>query len=292
VDLPSRLGPYRIVRRIGQGGMAQIYLALAYGASGFEKRIALKTLLPELQGSGELEQLLIDEAKLGARLTHRNLVGVHELGTADGIYYVRMDFVDGADLATLLRARRPPLPLALLVVEEVAAALDYVHRAVDDAGRPLGLVHRDVSPSNILVSRDGEVKLADFGVAKATMLADITRANVRKGKYAYMSPEQVSGEVVSPSSDQFGLGVMLFELCMGSRPFDGDGPLDTMDKIRAATPPTVQGVPVEVAAIILRCLMRAPGERFADADAVRRAIAEARRSLPPVAARDLAGFFY
>jgi eukaryotic-like serine/threonine-protein kinase len=288
VDLPSRLGPYRIVRRLGQGGMAQVFLALAYGASGVEKRVALKTLLPELQGSGELEQLLIDEAKLGAQLTHRNLVQVHELGTADGVYYVRMDFVDGADLATLSRRARPSAELALLVAEEIALALSYVHRATDDAGRPLGLVHRDVSPSNILVSRAGEVKLADFGVAKATMLADITRANVRKGKYAYMSPEQVTGEPIGPASDQFALGVTLMELVSGRRPYDGDGPLETMEKIREATPPVVDDLPAELRSIVRRCLARAPADRFADAESLRVAIASVRRGLPSVGEPDLA----
>jgi serine/threonine-protein kinase len=286
-NVRTRLGPYRIVRRLGHGGMAEVFLAVAYGASGFEKRVALKTLLPELVGNGELERLLIEEARLGARLSHRNLVQVHDLGIDDGAYYVRMDYVDGLDLGTLLAARLPGAPLALLVAEEVATALDYVHRAVDDAGRPLGLVHRDVSPHNVLISRAGEVKLADFGIAKATMLADVTRGGVRKGKYAYMSPEQVAGETLGPSSDQFALGVTLVEMLRGRRPYDGETPLETMDKIRAAAPPALDELDEDLRALALRCLQRAPAERFAGAEALREAIAAARRARPPAGPEDM-----
>jgi serine/threonine protein kinase len=290
MDLPRQLGPYRVLRRLGRGGMAEVFLAMAYGASGFEKPVALKTLLPELAGLGEFERILIEEARIGARLSHRNLVGVHDLGTDDGAYYVRMDYVDGADLGSLTRdGTRPPAPIALLVAEEVALALDYVHRAADDAGRPLGLVHRDVSPSNVLLSRAGEVKLADFGIAKATMLADVTRGGVRKGKYAYMSPEQVAGpaSALTAASDQFGLGVTLYELLTGARPYDADSPLETMDRIRDARPPDVTALEPASAAIVLRCLRRDPADRFPDAEALRAAIAEARRVHAPAATPDL-----
>jgi serine/threonine-protein kinase len=286
-----QIGPYRVLRRIGQGGMAQVFLAVGYGASGFEKRVAVKTLLPELSGDGERERLLIEEAKLGARLTHRGLVQVHQLGVADGSYYVVMEWIDGADLATLVK--RAPLPpeLALFVAEETALALAYLHALADDAGRPLGLVHRDVSPSNILVSRAGEVKLADLGIAKATALADITRANVRKGKYAYMSPEQVTGEPVTAAADQFGLGVTLSELVCGRRPFDGEGPHDTMERIRRAEPPDVAALPEPARAIVLRCLRREPAARFPDTPSLARALAAARRALPTVGELELAGWF-
>ncbi len=169
--------------------MAEVYLAQVYGASGFEKQVAIKTLLPEHQGNDEVLRHLIREARLGASLQHRNLLQIHDLGVDQGIYYVRMDYVDGADLSTLCRVERPSAAIGLLIIEEVALALEYVHAFADEAGRGLGLVHRDVSPSNILISRNGEVKLADFGVAKATHMAHNTRGSVRKGKYAYMSPE-------------------------------------------------------------------------------------------------------
>ena len=185
--------------------MAEVYLAQTFGASGFEKAVALKVLRPELRDNARLQRLLIEEARLGARLSHRNLVGVHDLGVDRGVYHVRLDLVDGPDLGRVLHRRGTvPTAVALLVTEEVALALHYLHRAEDDRGRPLGLVHRDVSPANVLLSKEGEVKLADLGVAKATLLADITRAGVLKGKYAYMSPEQVAGDPLSAASSASG----------------------------------------------------------------------------------------
>lgn len=277
MELPSALGPYRLIRRLGHGGMAQVFEATFFGASGFEKRVAVKTLLPELQGDGEFERLLIEEARLGAWLSHRNLVQVHDLGVDRGIYYVRMDYVDGSDLASLSQQVDVPVTLALLVAEELALALEYVHSLTDDVDRPLGLVHRDVSPSNVLISRWGEVKLADFGIAKATMLAETTAASIRRGKYAYMSPEQIGGRPLLAQSDQFGFGVMLMELLTGSRPFDGDSPVDTMDRIKEATPPDLGDLDANIGDIILRCLARDPERRFPSPEALRQAIATARR---------------
>lgn len=292
-----QVGPYRLLRRIGQGGMAEVHEALVYGGSGFEKRVAIKMLLPELRGRGDLERILIEEARLGARLLHRNLVQVHDLGLDGDIYYVRMDFVDGADLASLIRpglpspepaaGGRPPIELSLLIAEEIAVALDYVHRFCDDAGRPLGLVHRDISPSNILISRSGEVKLADFGIAKATHQTEITRGNVRKGKYAYMSPEQVENQRLTAASDQFALGVTLMELCLGRRPYDADSVLGTMERIRQAAPPDLSGLGGELQTIIRRCLARAPEDRYATSEELRREIARLRRYLPLVTCSDL-----
>jgi serine/threonine-protein kinase len=287
MDSLTRLGRYRLVRKLGQGGMAQVYLARVFGASGFEALVAIKALLPAFRGAGEYERLLIEEARLGARLRHRNLVAVHDLGVDQGVYHVCMEYVDGADLATLAARKAVPPGLALLIAEEIAHALEYVHRLADERGRPLGLVHRDVSPSNILISRAGEVKLADFGIAKATMLADATLGNLRKGKYAYMSPEQVAGAALSAGSDQFGLGVTLAELVCGARPFDGATIMETLDNIKAAEPPALAGVDADVAAIIRQCLAREPGARFATAADLARALAEARRQRPVVAPGDL-----
>ncbi|PID38040.1 MAG: hypothetical protein CSA65_04265 [Proteobacteria bacterium] len=234
----SSIGPYRLLARLGAGGMAEVYLARASGASGFEKRVAVKVLRAELADDPKLTRSLIEEARLGARLSHRNLVSVQDLGVADGSYYLRLDYVDGGDLRRLCAAgERPDAALALLIAEEIASALEYLHAVGDEQGRPLGLVHRDVSPTNILLSRQGDVKLADYGVVKATALKDATRANVRKGKYAYMSPEQVEGRPLTAASDQFTLGVTLAELLRGSRPFEGETPHQTMELVRAAAPP-------------------------------------------------------
>lgn len=280
------------MRRLGHGGMAEVFVAEAFGASGFVKTVALKLLRPEHAGDGELERLLIEEARLGARLGHRNLVGVHDLGCEDGTYYVAMDFVDGCDLRALLADGPVPLApeLALHILAEIALALAYVHGACDVAGRPLGLVHRDVSPKNVLVSRAGELKLVDFGVAKATRLADVTRANIRKGTYAYMSPEQVARVPIGPASDQFSAGVTLFELVTGRRPYQGDSPLATTDLIAAAVPPDVSALPQspELAAVILRCLAREPAARYPDAAALHAALIAAARTLPAAGPLELA----
>lgn len=288
MELPRRIGPYTLLSRLGHGGMAEVFLARAVGASGFEKPVAIKVLKTELQGDGELERLLIEEAKLGATLGHRNLVQVHDLGVDGGVYYVRMDFVDGADLDSLRRAELPSAPLALLVAEEIALALSYVHSLTDAEGRPLGLVHRDVSPSNVLLSRHGEVKLADFGIAKATMLGENTAASIRRGKYAYMSPEQIAGAPLSSRSDQFGFGVMLHELLLGRRPFDGPSPIDTMDRVREAAPPDLSALDADLAAIVGTCLAKAPDERFETAEALQRALAAARRLRDSTSTLDLA----
>jgi len=286
----TAIGPYQLVRRLGVGGMAEVFLALSFGASGFVRQVAIKVLRPELVGVADLERALIQEARLAATVSHRGLVTVLGLGIDDGVYYVVMEYVDGADLATLLETGPLPLPLALLVAEELALALDHLHRVRDARGLPLGLVHRDVSPSNVLVSHAGEVKLGDFGIAKATALADLTGAGTRKGKYSYMSPEQLAGEPLDATSDQFSLGVTLVELATGVRPFDGETPLATMDNIRRGVLPDLGGLPSDVVAVVRRALAVAPVDRFPTSEDLRRAFAVVRRGQPPVALPDLAAW--
>ncbi|MBL9105496.1 MAG: serine/threonine protein kinase [Myxococcales bacterium] len=294
-DLPASLGPYRLVRPIGHGGMAEVFLAVRYGASGFEKRVALKVLRREHRGRGDLERLIIAEARLGARFSHSGLVQVHDLGHDGEIYYLVMDYVDGADLARLTRsserARTMPPALALHVGESVALALAHVHDLRDERG-PLGLVHRDLSPKNILASRTGEIKLADFGIAKATALQDITWGRFMKGTFAYLSPEQAEGAAIGPRSDQFSLGVTLGELLVGRRPFDADGPLALLAVIRRAElpPDYLAGLPAELAALLSRMLSQRPGDRLPDLAAVARAVAEVRRGLPPAGPLELAAW--
>jgi len=265
--------------------MAEVHLATCFGASGFARTVAIKTLAPELVGNAELERALIHEATLAGKLHHRNLVAVLGLGVDDGLYYVVMEYVDGGDLA----GARLPEPLALHVVGELALGLAYLHAARDERGLPLGIVHRDVSPSNLLVSSTGDVKLADFGIAKATALADLTGAGTRKGTYAYMSPEQLAGEAVTPASDQFGLAVTLVELITGARPFSGDTPWATMEAIRAGAP-QLDGLALDLESIVRIALAPDPAARFATIDALRCALDEVRRTRESAGTAELAGW--
>jgi serine/threonine-protein kinase len=281
------IGPYELVRRLGRGGMAEVHLALTHGASGFERHVAIKMLAPELTGEPELERALIREATLAGTLHHRNLVAVLGLGVHDGSYYVVMEYVDGTDLARHLDGPVPE-PLALHIVHELAVGLAYLHAATDARGLPLGIVHRDVGPANVLVSTTGDIKLGDFGIAKATALADLTAAGARKGRYSYMAPEQLAGEPVTVAADQFGLGVTLVELVTGQRPFAGETPWALLEAIRGG--PELAGISVlapDLAAVAARTLAFDARDRYPSVDDARRAIAEAQRQRPPATAIEL-----
>lgn len=278
------IGPYELVRRLGRGGMAEVHLARSHGASGFERLVALKMLAPELAGEPELERALIREARLGGTLHHRNLVAVQGLGVHDGSYYVVLEYLDGTDLARHLDG---PLrePLALHIVHELALGLGYLHAATGPSGLPLGIVHRDVGPANVLVSTAGDVKLGDFGIAKATALADLTAAGARKGRYAYMAPEQLAGEPVTGAADQFGLGVTLVELVTGARPFAGETPWARLEAIRRG--PALAGLADDLAGIAARAVAFEPRDRYPSVRELRQAIAAAQRQRAPATSIDL-----
>ncbi len=262
VDLPRAFGPFELQARAGEGGMAEVFRAVAFGASGFEKTVALKLLREQFIGDPTLERMFLEEARLQARLAHRCLVQAHDAGTAEGRPWVRVDWMDGGDLASLL-ARTGPLavPLACHVGAEVALALHVLHGAKDDAGRPLGLVHRDVTAPNVLLSRLGEVKLGDFGIAKATRLREQTRGGVRKGTASAMSPEQVAGRPLSPASDVFSLATLVTEILTGRRPFDGDSAVETLDRIREAKPPDLGAVPAPLRGVLAAAFALEPSAR-------------------------------
>jgi serine/threonine protein kinase len=290
---PAALGPYQILRRLGHGGMAQVFLAVAHGASGFARQVAIKTVLPGLAHEPAFERALVHEACMAGRLAHRNLVAILGLGVASdlGQSYVVMEYVDGGDLDVSLAGRALPVELALLVTEELALGLAHLHAATDERGLPLGLVHRDVSPSNVLVSRAGEIKLGDFGIAKATALTDLT-GGTRKGKYCYMSPEQLAGEPLTAASDQFSLAVLLVELLTGTRPFEADTPLETMEKVQRGPRPDLSAQPPAVAELVRRALDPDPHRRFASSADLRAAILSARHPLPPVGPPELAAWLW
>ncbi len=222
---PREFGPYRLVRRLGVGGMAETFEATRIGAGGFAQRVCLKRVLPAFSDDEEFVSRFQREAKLAARLRHTNIVGVIDAGEIDGAHYMALELVDGVDLRSLLKSspgeRLSPDTVALIGMD-LAYALEHAHGA---------LVHRDISPSNILLSRSGEAKLADFGIAKAIDNANVTASRSAKGKIPYMAPERMRGESVDGRADLFSLGVVLFEALSGARPFDGVHDVETMRKI-------------------------------------------------------------
>jgi len=270
MTLPRPFGPFMLEKKLGQGGMAEVFRARVFGASGFEKRVVVKTLREELLGTPELERMFLEEARLQALLSHRNLVQAHDMGVFEGRPWARLDWVDGVELGALTLPLEAPL--VRFIGGELALGLHALHEARDEHGRPLGIVHRDVSAKNVLLSRLGEVKLADFGIARATQLREQTRGGVRKGTYAYMSPEQVAGKPLGVASDQFALATLLVELVTGQRPFDAATPLETMDRIREAEPPVLAGVEPRLAEVLLRALRKDPGARFPNSRSFREAL--------------------
>lgn len=271
--LPSGFGPFELLERVGVGGMAEVFKATAFGASGFEKTIALKLLREEFVGDSTWERMFLEEARLQAKLVHRGLVQAHDFGAVEGRPWVRLDWIDGADLSALANGAAVPEPIARAVIAEVVTALAFLQQATDERGRPLGLVHRDVSATNVLVSLAGEVKLGDFGIAKATLLKDQTRGGVRKGTYASMSPEQIAGKPLSGASDVFSAGVLLFELLTGARPFDGATPVETMERIREATP-ALDALPASLRPTVKQMLEKDPSGRPTDLHALTKTLRE------------------
>lgn len=229
----TRLGRYTVVRRVGSGGMAELYLARLDGPSGFVKPVALKLMHPHLSDDAHFAQMFLKEARIAATLEHSAIVQVLDVGEFGGEYFMALEFVHGKDLRRVLADLKAPMPVgaALRVILEVAGALHYAHRLRDPGGRALGIVHRDVSPSNVLLSYQGSVKLADFGVAKMVGRTVATASGTLKGKMGYMSPEQCLQEHVDARSDVFSLGVVLYETTTGRRAFRADQPVTVMNRV-------------------------------------------------------------
>ena len=229
---------YRVLRKIAHGGMAEIFLAEQVGAEGFEKPVVLKRVLPALSADPAFVRMIIDEAHIASRLNHSHLVQVLDLGKADDQVFLVLEFVDGWSLEQVRRRARKvrlklPLPLVLHIVSTLCRGLDYVHRRTRN-GKPMGIVHRDVTPQNVLLSREGEVKLADFGIAKALGRREKSATGVIKGKFAYMSPEQTVGGDLDARSDLFSVGTLLYVLATGQKPFDAATDLDVLMLVRRA----------------------------------------------------------
>jgi serine/threonine protein kinase/tetratricopeptide (TPR) repeat protein len=283
--LEQTFGRYRLLDRLGAGGMAEVFKAKSFGVEGFEKVLVIKRILPKLAAQPKFVDMFVHEAKLAVRLSHANIVQVFDLGRVDPpagespSYFIAMEYVPGLDLASALsHARRAkiaiPFGMAVFVASEIAKALDHAHRRRDEQGRPLGIVHRDISPQNILVSWEGEVKVTDFGIAKAkdmisTQDASTSRTGRIQGKLAYMSPEQALGEQVDGRSDLYSLGTVLYQLIAGSNPFVAPTAFETLRRLQASEYPPLEllrpDTPKPLIDIVKRMLARRPEDRFADA---------------------------
>ncbi|MDB4942807.1 MAG: serine/threonine protein kinase [Labilithrix sp.] len=283
---PLLLGPYELLQRIATGGMAEVYLARREGPHGFQKVVAVKRILPQLAEDPDFVAMFVDEARVCARLAHPNIVQVFDFGEQDGELYMAMEYVDGTTAARLVRAAASrgeeiPLDAALYIALSVLRGLDYAHNARDDEGKPLDLVHRDVSPGNVLIDRSGAVKLTDFGIARAAEIERRTDAGQLKGKLGYMSPEQVVGRELDARSDLFTVGIVLAELVMLRPLFSGPSEIEVLMRIRDADLGVLDRaggrVPEDVRAVLFKALARDRAVRFPSAAAFAESIDEILR---------------
>ncbi len=268
---PVPFGKYLLLDRISVGGMAEVFKAKSYGVEGFEKIIAIKRILPTMGEDRDFIKMFIDEAKIAGQLAHANICQIFELGRIDGSHFIAMEYIWGKDLLQIQNRVRKikqqmPIPMACFSIAKVLEGLDYAHRKRDPMGRPLEIVHRDCSPQNVLVSYEGEVKVIDFGIAKATSRNSRTMAGVLKGKFGYMSPEQVRGLPLDRRSDIFAIGTMLYECLTGERLFQGETDFSTLERVRNVdiqSPRTINpAIPEAVEKIILKALAKDVDDRY------------------------------
>ena len=268
---PVPFGKYLLLDRISVGGMAEVFKAKSYGVEGFEKIIAIKRILPTMGEDRDFIKMFIDEAKIAGQLAHANICQIFELGRIDGSHFIAMEYIWGKDLLQIQNRVRKvkqqmPISMGCFTIAKVLEGLDYAHRKRDPLGRPLEIVHRDCSPQNVLVSYEGEVKVIDFGIAKATSRNSRTMAGVLKGKFGYMSPEQVRGLPLDRRSDIFAIGTMLYECLTGERLFQGETDFSTLEKVRNVdiqSPRAINpAIPEAVEKIILKALAKDVDDRY------------------------------
>jgi hypothetical protein len=266
-----RLGKYQILKRLATGGMAEIFLARASGLPGFQRMVVIKRILPVLACKTDFLEMFLNEARIAATLQHPNVVQTYDVGVADGDYFIAMEYLHGEDVRALQAAlhrnqERLPLEHALQIVIGVCAGLHYAHEKLGFDGQPLAIVHRDVSPQNVIVTFDGAVKLLDFGVAKAAISAHDTLRGVVKGKISYMSPEQCRGAPFDRRSDLFSLGIVLYELTLGRRLFGGGTEFETLKRIaeQPVVPPRAVDPDYDerLERIVIRALAKDPDRRY------------------------------
>jgi eukaryotic-like serine/threonine-protein kinase len=276
---------YRVTDKIDAGGMAEVYRGISEsGVGGLKKAVAIKKILPSLTKNKKFVAMFLDEARVSMHLQHANIVGVFDIGMADTAYFIVMEFVDGANLKTILESmrrqgKRLPLAATVYLMMEVCKGLHYAHDVTDpETGRQLGIVHRDISPPNILISKRGEVKLVDFGLAKATSQLESTDPGVVKGKFSYLSPEAASGKEVDRRADIFAVGILLYELLTTKRLFYGETDYQTVELVRQAKVPPIAAqngeVTPELEQIVRKTLARDLSARYQTAGDLQDALAQ------------------
>jgi eukaryotic-like serine/threonine-protein kinase len=289
------LGRYRVLGHLARGGMAELFLGKLTGPGGFERPVAIKRILPELLEDASFTQMLLDEARLAARIRHPNVVQVQELGSQGTEVILVMEYLDGENAAGLMRRlvakeQRLPFALAAHIVSEACSGLGAAHALTDAEGHPLHVVHRDISPENLFVTYDGQVKVLDFGIAKAKDRLVRTEVGQTKGKYQYMSPEQLTGQEVDARADIFALGIVLYELTVGRRLFREESIVAVCRAICEDPIPLPSaicpGYPAALEKVVMHALERAPADRFQSANEMRRELNAAMATFASVDARD------
>jgi eukaryotic-like serine/threonine-protein kinase len=274
---------YRVIDRLEAGGMAEVFRGEALSVQGFKKQVAIKRVLPHLAQNKSFIRMFIDEARLGARLNHANIVTVFDIGAADNTYFIVMEFVDGANLKTVLetlkkQGRKPSVKEVLYIGMEICKGLSHAHGLTDEQGKLLNIVHRDISPPNILMTRGGEVKVTDFGLAKATTQLEKTDPGVVKGKFSYLSPEAAMGQEVDLRTDVFAVGILMWEAMAGRRLFLGDSDYETVKRVQRAEVPSLRTlhdeVDEELDALLMKTMAREREERYQTAQELGDAIAD------------------
>jgi serine/threonine-protein kinase len=268
---------YRVIERLESGGMAEVFRAESEGLQGFRKQVAIKRVLPHLSSKKKFISMFLDEARLSAQLSHSNCVQVFDIGVGDSAFFIVMEFVDGANLKAIIEhikksGRDFPVEAAVYIALELCKGLAYAHELTDSNEVPLHIVHRDMSPPNVLITKHGEIKIVDFGLAKANSQLERSEPGIIKGKFSYLSPEAAMGQDVDARTDVFAVGIILWELLAGQRLFLGDTDFQTVKRVQAAQVPSVaqinKKVPVELERIIARALARDPAARFPTARAL------------------------
>lgn len=265
---------YRVIDRLAAGGMAEVYRAESAGLEGFKKKVAIKRVLPHLSEKKRFIKMFLDEARLGAHLSHSNCVQVFDIGVGDNTYFIVMEYVDGADLKAVIewvrkQGRSLPTSYAVYITTKICEGLAYAHGLVDENGRTLGIVHRDLSPPNVLITKFGEIKIVDFGLAKASTQLEKSEPGIIKGKFSYLSPEAALGKDVDLRTDVFAAGIILWEMLAGRKLFQGDSDFETVKQVQRAEVPSISrinpSVDAALEAIIRRGLARELDARYANA---------------------------